>query len=365
MAVRPLFAPDAQLHTVATNGGWFEGPAWVPSRATISNEDTLVWSDVTGDRLLVWDARRGARVWLEPSFHQNGHTVDAAGRLLAASHGERAIVRRELDGSWTIVADLVDGKRFNSPNDLVVAQDGAVWFTDPRYGLDQVTEGYGGLPEVEGAHVYRVDPREPGTLSGANVRCVSGWHPEMQGPNGLAFSPDESVLYVTDSEARHVLGFAARYSLDGPELGFRWLVHETRDGASRRYPRRPDRPALGLRRCRGGDPGAAGGRPAGRAAGDPAHTAADGEPRLLARPAHPRAHLDRRGPPGPARRHRALGQPSHEHARAPGTVLVPGALATAALRAVVVRPRRRRDEVERRRRSCARRRLSRWRRRSR
>ncbi len=231
MAVRPLFAPDAQLHTVATNGGWFEGPAWVPSRATISNEDTLVWSDVTGDRLLVWDARRGARVWLEPSFHQNGHTVDAAGRLLAASHGERAIVRRELDGSWTIVADLVDGKRVNSPNDLVVANDGAVWFTDPRYGLDQVTEGYGGLPEVEGAHVYRVDPREPGTLSGANVRCVSGWHPEMQGPNGLAFSPDESVLYVTDSEARHVLGFAARYSLDGPELGFRWLVHETRDGA--------------------------------------------------------------------------------------------------------------------------------------
>lgn len=230
-AVRALLAPGAALHTIAAGGRWFEGPAWLPADATRAGLDTLVWSDVAGDRLLAWDARQGARVWLEPSFHQNGHTVDAEGRLLAASHGERAVIRREHDGRWSILADLVDGLRFNSPNDLVVAADGAVWFTDPRYGLDQQAEGYGGQPELEGTHVYRVDPLARGLLAGTNVHCVSARHPAMPAPNGLAFSPDESVLYVTDSEVRHVLGFSVRYSLDGPELGYRWVVHETRVGA--------------------------------------------------------------------------------------------------------------------------------------
>jgi len=228
--VRALVAPGATLRTVATGGAWFEGPVWLPARHTVAGRDTLVWSDVVADRLLAYDDARGARTWVSPSFHQNGHTLDADGRILAASHGERAVVRRERDGSWTVVADLVDGHRFNSPNDLVVAADGAVWFTDPYYGLRLADEGYGGEPEVDGAHVYRVDPRDPGLLTGANVRAVDGGHPAMPGPNGLAFSPDESVLYVTDSEAGHVLGYAVRYGLEGPVLGFRWTVHLTRDG---------------------------------------------------------------------------------------------------------------------------------------
>lgn len=230
-AVRGLVASGATLHTVARGGRWFEGPAWVPGSVTHTGRDTLVWSDVSGDRLLRWDAVDGARVWLEPSFHQNGHTVDAEGRLLAASHGERAVIRREADGAWTMLADLVDGRRFNSPNDLVVARDGAVWFTDPHYGLEQEAEGYGGESELDGAHVYRLDPAAPGVAAGTNVRRVSGRHSAMSAPNGLAFSPDETVLYVTDSKARQTLGFAVRYSLDGPELGFRWLVHETREGS--------------------------------------------------------------------------------------------------------------------------------------
>lgn len=217
-SVRLLFHSAATLEEVASGGTWFEGPAWLGT--------TLVWSDVVGNRLHAWDRTRGARVWIDPSFHQNGHTVDRQGRLLAASHGERAVVRLERDGRWTIVADLIDGARFHSPNDLVVASDGAVWFTDPRYGLDKPTEGFGGSPEIDGTHVYRVDPR--GMVGG--VRNVTRHAPPMPAPNGLAFSPDESVLYIADSEARHILGFVVRISLDGPELGRRWVVHETIHG---------------------------------------------------------------------------------------------------------------------------------------
>lgn len=213
-SARALFAEDAELTEIASGGQWFEGPAWLGK--------TLVWSDVVGNRLLAWDRKRGTRTWIEPSHHQNGHAVDGAGRLVAASHGERAVIRREKDGRWLIVADLVDGKRFNSPNDVVVARDGSIWFTDPRYGLDQPAEGYGGRAEVDGQHVYCVSPR--GMAGG--VRCMTARHAPMPAPNGLAFSPDESVLYVTDSRAGHVLAFVLRYGLDGLELGFRWVAHE-------------------------------------------------------------------------------------------------------------------------------------------
>lgn len=201
---------------IARHGEWFEGPAWVG--------DTLVWSDVVGNRLLAWDGKNGARTWIEPSHHQNGHTVDAEGRLLAASHGERAVIRLDADGRWRIVADLFEDKRFNSPNDVVVARDGGIWFTDPTYGLTKPGEGFGGEQEVEGQHVYRVSARR------RQVRCVTAHQPPMPAPNGLAFAPDESVLYVSDSQAGAIYGFVLRYGLDGAELGLRWVVHETTDG---------------------------------------------------------------------------------------------------------------------------------------
>lgn len=201
---------------IARQGDWFEGPAWVGS--------TLVWSDVVGNRVLAWDRSRGERTLIEPSAYQNGHAVDWQGRLLAASHGERAVVRLESDGRWRIVADLFEGNRFNSPNDLVVSQDGAVWFTDPLYGLTKPEEGYGGQQEVSGQHVYRVDPY------GREVRCMTAKQPEMAGPNGIAFSPEETVLYVSDSERGIIQGFLVRYGLEGVELGLRWVVHETTDG---------------------------------------------------------------------------------------------------------------------------------------
>ncbi|WP_420112423.1 SMP-30/gluconolactonase/LRE family protein [Pseudactinotalea sp.] len=190
-----LFPREPTLDLLATGGTWFEGPAW-------TGEAEIVWSDVVGNRLLIWTPEQGAGILLEPSHHQNGHAIDSEGRLIAASHGERAVVRREHDGAWQILTDRHDGRRFNSPNDLVCDSQGAIWFTDPRYGIDKPEEGYGGTVEMDGARVYRL-------ASDGTVTAVTEPHP---GPNGLAFSPDESVLYLADSEAGHILAFEV---LDG------------------------------------------------------------------------------------------------------------------------------------------------------
>lgn len=220
--MRSLVPEGAKLKEIASGGQWFEGPAWLG--------DTLVWSDVVGNRLHAWDRERGARVFIAPSHHQNGHTVDHSGRLIAAGSGERAVLRREHSGRWTMLADFWDWKRFNSPNDVVVAADGAVWFTDPTYGLDQPTEGFnplGAESEIGGTHVFRIGPR--GLRDG--VRCLTQDLPPVPAPNGLAFSPDESVLYVSDSASNVILGYPVRMSLDGPELRRPWVVHRTLEGS--------------------------------------------------------------------------------------------------------------------------------------
>ncbi|WP_198671458.1 SMP-30/gluconolactonase/LRE family protein [Desertihabitans aurantiacus] len=198
---------------IASGGTWYEGPTWLP-------DGSLVWSDVVGNRLLRWAGGdgpdvgfgAGVTVEMEPSHHQNGHTLDLDGRLVAASHGERAVVRREADGSWTPLVERWQGRRFNSPNDVVVARDGAVWFTDPRYGLDKPEEGYGGEAEIDGCFVYRLDP-------GGDVEQVT---PTMPGPNGLAFSPDETVLYVVDSAE----GLLWHFPVRGTGLGDGTVVAE-------------------------------------------------------------------------------------------------------------------------------------------
>ncbi len=184
----PLFPPGAALDLLADGGTWFEGPAW-------TGPEEIVWSDVVGNRLLVWTPEGGAAIALEPSHHQNGHAVDGDGRLVAASHGERAVVRRDTTGHWEMLTDRCDGLRYNSPNDVVVRRDGSIWFTDPRYGIDKPEEGYGGTVEMPGCRVYRLDP------SGA----VSPVTPVMPAPNGLAFSADEEILYVADSQVGQIL----------------------------------------------------------------------------------------------------------------------------------------------------------------
>lgn len=197
-----LLQPDATLDLLAEGGTWFEGPAW-------TGPEEIVWSDVVGNRLLIWTPDAGAGIALEPSHHQNGHAIDREGRLVAASHGERAVVRREHSGAWEVLVDRHDGHRFNSPNDLVVDSSGAIWFTDPRYGIDKPEEGYGGTVEMDGCRVYRLGPDG----------IVTAVTDALPAPNGLAFSPDERTLYLADSQVGHLLALDVGGAPDQPTLG--------------------------------------------------------------------------------------------------------------------------------------------------
>ena len=184
-----LLRSDSRLERLATGATWSEGPVY------IHEDDSLIWSDIPGNRLLRWSARDGSREYLKPAHFHNGHYRDHQGFVLACSHGERAIKRMELNGSWSTVVDRYQGKRFNSPNDLVVKSDGSIWFTDPDYGLIQPNEGYPGeVRELPGCYVYRFDPK-----TGELDAVVT----DMPKPNGLAFSPDEKLLYVGDTSASH------------------------------------------------------------------------------------------------------------------------------------------------------------------
>ena len=134
-------------------------------------------------------------VFRERSNNSNGNTVDNQGRLVTCEHLTRRVTRTEYDGSITVLADKWQGKRFNSPNDAVVKSDNSIWFTDPAYGIDTDYEGDRQKPEIDGCHVYRIDPK-----SGAVDRVIS----DMVRPNGIAFSADEKYLYVADTGATHV-----------------------------------------------------------------------------------------------------------------------------------------------------------------
>ena len=187
-----LIHGSARIDKLWTGGRWAEGPAYLPAGKY------LIWSDIPNDRLMRWDETSGhVSVFEHPCRNQNGHTVDAQGRLLACEHRGRCVSRIEADGSRTILADAFDGKRLNSPNDVVVKSDNSIWFTDPSYGIDSEYEGDAAPSEIGSSNVYRIDP-----ASGAVTLVIE----EMVQPNGLAFSPDESVLYVADTGHTHKPG---------------------------------------------------------------------------------------------------------------------------------------------------------------
>ncbi len=169
---------------------WAEGPAYFPAHRT------LVWSDVPNDRMLRFDEANGTvATFRQPSGYSNGNTVDPQGRLVTCEQGGRRVTRTEHDGRIVVLADRTEGRRFNSPNDVVVRSDGSVWFTDPTYGIDSHYEGVKAESEVGASHLYRIDPH-----SGAvRVACD-----DFVRPNGLAFSPDERRLYVSDTGSTHV-----------------------------------------------------------------------------------------------------------------------------------------------------------------
>ena len=176
---------NAPVKRLATGFDWVEGPLW------FGDLGCLLFSDIPNNRTLRW-TEEGISTFRAPSSYANGHTRDRQGRLVSCEHGTRRVTRTEWDGTVKVVADRFDGKPFNSPNDVVAATDGGIWFTDPHYGIMTDYEGFRAQQELRCA-VYRVDPA-------GGVEAVIT---DMACPNGLAFSPDESRLYVADTGRMH------------------------------------------------------------------------------------------------------------------------------------------------------------------
>ncbi|MGP2493643.1 SMP-30/gluconolactonase/LRE family protein [Mesorhizobium sp. PUT5] len=184
-----LFNGSAHVEKLFTGCRWAEGPAWFPAGRY------LIWSDNPNNRMMRYDETDGSvSVFREPSNNSNGNTVDRQGRLVTCEHQARRVSRTEHDGTIVTIADRWQGKRLNSPNDVVVKSDGSIWFTDPTYGIDTDYEGDKAESEIGASYVYRVDP-----ATGAIEAVVT----DMVKPNGLAFSPDETKLYVVDTGRTH------------------------------------------------------------------------------------------------------------------------------------------------------------------
>lgn len=243
----------AQLERLCTGATWSEGPVW------LEEDDSVLWSDIPNNRILRWSAVDGMSVWRDAVEFTNGHTRDLNGDLLHCSHGLRAIVRTPLrnsriDASTTdqLVVDRYQGKRLNSPNDIVVKSDGSIWFTDPPYGILSNVEGHKAESELGDNYVFCYQP-----ASGA-LQVVSDF---VEEPNGLAFSPDESLLYVSDTSAalrkdggghHHIVVFDVQgHSLRNPRVfaevdpglsdGFRldqqgWVYTSSEDGVQIYHP---------------------------------------------------------------------------------------------------------------------------------
>ena len=175
---------SASVECLYQGARWSEGPVW------FGDGRYLLWSDIPNNRILRWDEETGAVTpFRQLSNNANGNTRDREGRLVSCEHLTRRVTRTEYDGTITVLADHIEGKRFNSPNDVVVKSDGSIWFTDPTFGIDGFYEGEKQESELP-ARVYRID---------AQTGAVSVVADGILGPNGLAFSPDESILYIVES----------------------------------------------------------------------------------------------------------------------------------------------------------------------
>jgi gluconolactonase len=185
------FIGHARVERLWTGARWSEGPVWFAAGRY------LLWSDIPNNRILKWNEADGSvSTFRQPCDNTNGHTVDRQGRLISCEHLTRRVTRTELDGRITVIADSYQGKRLNSPNDVVVKSDGSIWFTDPSYGILFDYEGGRAESEIGACHVYCVSP-------GGEIRVVAD---DYVKPNGLAFSPDERWLYVADTGVTHLPG---------------------------------------------------------------------------------------------------------------------------------------------------------------
>lgn len=173
-----------KVERIASGMRWSEGPVW------FGDGRYLLWSDIPNNRIMKWDEETGAvSVFRKPSHNSNGNTRDRQGRLLTCEHEARRVTRTEYDGAITVIASHFDGKRLNSPNDIVCKSDGSIWFSDPPFGILGYYEGRRAKPELP-TNVYRWDP---------NTRVLTSVVDDVSRPNGLAFSPDESKLYVVEA----------------------------------------------------------------------------------------------------------------------------------------------------------------------
>jgi gluconolactonase len=190
---------DRWLSKVFDQGRWLEGPAHHPAGRFV------LFSDIPNDRVLRYDEVTGQVVEFAAGVgFTNGRTIDAQSRFVACEHGNRRVTRTEHDGSVTVLAEAYRGRRLNSPNDVVVAGDGAIWFTDPSYGIMTDYEGHAAEEEIGSRNVYRLGPAD-------ELAVVAD---DFTQPNGLAFSADFTRLYVVDSEEHHVRAF----TVDGDRL---------------------------------------------------------------------------------------------------------------------------------------------------
>jgi gluconolactonase len=186
--IDPSFAQyrinTAKVERLASGMRWSEGPVW------FGDGRYLLWSDIPNNRIMKWEEETGGvSVFRKPSNYANGNTRDRQGRLLTCEHGTRQVTRTEYDGTMTVIADSFDGKRLNSPNDVVCRSDGSIWFTDPPFGILGNYEGHMAKAELT-TNVYRVDP------STGRLSVVAS---DINRPNGLCFSPDERRLYIIEA----------------------------------------------------------------------------------------------------------------------------------------------------------------------
>jgi len=218
--VHPSFAryrlPLAKVERIASGMRWCEGPVW------FGDGRYLLWSDIPNNCIMKWDEETGAvSVFRKPSHNSNGNTRDRQGRLLTCEHDARRVTRTEYDGAITVIASRYDDKSLNSPNDAVCKSDGSIWFTDPPFGILGYYEGHVATPELP-TNVYRWDP------SSKKLTVVAG---DIQRPNGIAFSPDESKLYVVEGGTTPRVIRAFDVTTGGTQLsGGRALVTAEPDG---------------------------------------------------------------------------------------------------------------------------------------
>lgn len=217
---------NAPLERLASGFRWLEGPVW------FGDAGCLLFSDIPANAIMRYTPPSGpgegqVSVYRHPSNFANGHTRDLQGRLVSCEHGSRSITRTEHDGSITTLASHFQGKRLNSPNDVVVKSDGSIWFTDPHYGIMTNYEGYQSEQEIP-CHVYRIEPNS-GELE---TVCE-----DFACPNGLAFSPDENRLYIAETglmfdpdAERHIRAFDV--AADGRRLTGGEIFHAVGPGAA-------------------------------------------------------------------------------------------------------------------------------------